>query len=86
LLGAELDRHRALAFDQAADDFHGGRDPMHLSLANGGFALLIKSLSLFAAGVNFGMDPIDRLNRRHILFLKLFSLRFFFLGQGGEGG
>src|SRR5215470_3159539 len=48
-LGGGFNGHGAFAFDQAAYDFDGGRDTMHLGLSDRCFAGLVIGLRLLAA-------------------------------------
>ena len=71
-LGRGRDGQGALAEEQAAHDFHRGRDAMHLRVANGRLAHLVVAVRLLAAGIQF---RAHRLNRalgleRVLLFLR----------------
>ena len=66
------DGQGALAEEQAAHDFHRGRDAMHLRVANGRLARLVVAVRLLAARIQF---RAHRLNRalgleRVLLFLR----------------
>src|SRR5206468_7550973 len=63
-LGRGSTRHGAFTLDQAAHDFHCSSDAVHLSFSDDGLTRLVKSLSLFAAGIDFRANPIHLLNNR----------------------
>ncbi len=85
-LGRRLDGHRALAFDQAADDFHGGCDTVDLRVADGRLARFIIGLGVFASGVDFGIDAVHALNSCRQICVKLTAVGLVLGGQRGFGG
>src|SRR4030095_877467 len=62
LLGGRSNGYGALTEEQAAHDFHGVADAVHLSLPNGGLTLFVKCFCFLPRSIQLSANAINLLN------------------------
>jgi len=72
--------------DQAAHDFHRGRDAVHLRVPDGRLPRLVISLSLLAASIDLRANPVRFLDYCRKLLVNLFPFRLLLFCQGRQRG